>query len=426
MPSLPSTVAGPAAKPHMRNRAQLMEYRWALVPLGIFSVTRVIAGILLHVGAGKQVALTSTTPGYHVTVPTPESPGYLGVISNWDGQWYRAIAENGYPPVLPEVGGDVVPNEWAFSAGYPLVVRLFMALGQVEFPVAATIVSLLCGAVAMVILYGVVRDRMDDYAAATLVLALNCFPSAPVFQVAYTESMTLLLVVLALRALARRDQGWFVVWAAVLSVTRPVLLPLGVLAAGIWVIRWRRRAIVDFPQRERVTSAVACGVCLAMVGVWPTVAALVTGNASAFTDTIAGWPSSRTLGGPEVNFLTLAIANPVAIGLFVFPVLALVAYAALRRPAQALPEAWRWWAPLYMVYMFAATKPSAGILRYILIAIFPLAPLLESRTRTGSRADSRMQWIVPIVLALAGIIGQYYWVTKIFTIDEAPALQPFP
>ena len=93
--------------------------RWALMPLAIYASTRVFAAILLYIGAGRQTALTETSVGYKVTTPTPESPGYLGVISNWDGQWYRTIAENGYPKNLPELGGQVIPNEWAFAAGYP-------------------------------------------------------------------------------------------------------------------------------------------------------------------------------------------------------------------------------------------------------------------------------------------------------------------
>ena len=68
---------------------------------------------------------------------------------------------------------------------------------------------------------------------------------------------------------------------------------------------------------------------------------------------------------------------------------------------------------MYMVYMFAATKPNAGILRYILLAIFPLSPLLEPRTKSGSRADAVMQWLIPATLALAGVVGQYYWVRPI-------------
>lgn len=122
-----------------------------LAPLTIFFVARAISGVMLAVGANRQAALDDASGGYKVTVPTPESPGYLGVVTNWDGQWYRAIAEHGYPAALPQVDGDVVPNEWAFTPGYPLTVRAVMFLARIDFPLAATIVSLVCGATAMVV-----------------------------------------------------------------------------------------------------------------------------------------------------------------------------------------------------------------------------------------------------------------------------------
>ncbi|WP_457185343.1 hypothetical protein [Nocardioides sp. P5_E3] len=405
---------------------RLLERRWVLTPLLIFVVSRLVSGVMLAIGAGRQAAIGAGTAGYHVTTPTPSSPGYLGVVSNWDGQWYRGIAEQGYPSVLPQVDGDVVPNEWAFSAGYPFVVRFFMAVLRIDFPLAATIVSLACAAAAVVLLYALVRDRMDEYAAVTLTLALCCFPSAPVLQVAYTESMSLLLVVLALRALSHRSYGWLLVWAALLSVTRPVSLPLALLCSVVWLIRWRNRDDEEFPVRERWVAAASAAACFAMVGIWPAIAAVATRNPTAFTETMAAWPVNKSLGGPAVNWLTLAAMHTLAVGAFVFPVLALVLYSAIRRPTRLLPAAWRWWAPVYMVYILAATKPSAGILRYVLIAVFPLVPLLEPRSSTTSRADAMMQWLVPCLFALAGLVGQYYWVTKIFTIDEAPTLQPFP
>ena len=278
----------------------------------------------------------------------------------------------------------------------------------------------------MVILYGLVRRWMDDFAAGTMVAGLCCFPSAPVLQVAYTESLSLMLVVLALRALSLRQHGRFVVFAALLAVTRPVLLPLGALSAGVWLVRWYRRRDSPFPLRERVRSGLASGACLMLIGAWPLTAAIVTGDPAAFTTTMSAWPTNKTLGGPEVNWLSLAAANPLTLGGFVAPVLAVVMYAAIRRPARLMPGAWRWWAPLYMVYVLAATKPSNGILRYLLLAMVPLAPLAEPRAPQGKRAERMVQIAIPALFAVAGLVGQYYWVLKVFTIDVDPLMQPFP
>ena len=305
---------------------------WYLVPLLIFAIFRSIGAVLLSIGASRQAALTGADAAYKITSPTPASPGYLGVVSNWDGQWYWSIAANGYPLDLPRMDGELLPNEWAFTPGYPFLVRAVMEVLHIGFPLAATLVSLMCGAAAMVVLYGMVHERLGRRASVAIVLALNCFPTAPVFQVAYTESMALLLVVLGLRALTSGRQSMFVLVAALLSVTRPVLLPLAAVAGIVWLLRWRGRAEVHFAVRERWISAVSVVACLAMVGVWPAIAGLVTGEARAFTDTMAVWPANAVMGGVGANWFTLTIEYPVLLALPVIPLLALALLAALRRP----------------------------------------------------------------------------------------------
>ena len=65
-------------------------------PLSVFALTRLIDFVMISLSARTQVALTHTLPGYYVYTPTPASPGYLDAITNWDGQWYQRIVEQGY------------------------------------------------------------------------------------------------------------------------------------------------------------------------------------------------------------------------------------------------------------------------------------------------------------------------------------------
>lgn len=404
-----------------------LERYWYVVPLAVFALSRVVGGILLTIGASRQAALAGEDPAYKLTEPTPASPGYLGVVANWDGQWFWSIARDGYPSELPRVAGDVVANEWAFTAGYPFLVRAVMRVAGIDFPLAATIVSTACGALAMVLLYDMVRARVHARAATTVVLALSFFPSAPVFQVAYSESLALLLVVLALRALTGRRHGLLVVWSLVLSVTRPILLPVAALAGALWVLRWVRREEEPFPIRERVVSAAAVLACTMLVGVWPCVAAVVTRDPRAFTDTMAVWPGNEAMGGASANWLTLTVTYPVLLVVPLLPLLVAVGWASLRPSARELPVAWRWWGPVYIAYILVATKPSAGILRYVLLAVFPLAPFIKGGSRPAERGVStKAEWLLTAGAVCVGVVGQYYWVTTIFTIDEAPTGQLFP
>ena len=79
-----------------------------------YAVCRVVTGILLTIVAARQVPTGWTGPD--VT--------YLTFTAQWDGQWYKAIAEHGYPATLPVDGtGLVQQNPWAFYPLFPLLSR---------------------------------------------------------------------------------------------------------------------------------------------------------------------------------------------------------------------------------------------------------------------------------------------------------------
>ena len=125
------------------------------------------------------------------------------------------------------------------------------------------------------------------------------------------------------------------------------------------------------------------------------------------------------------NWLTLAAQNPLTLGALVVPVIGIAAYPAMRRSVKPVPELLRWWGPTYLVYMLAVTKPNAGIIRYVLLSILPMSPLLEARSKNG-RAAVAIQWLVTAQFLVIGVVGQYFWVMHVFTIDTAPELQFHP
>ena len=123
------------------------------MPLAIFALTRAADAVMILVIARDQIpaaALSGDLP-----LPTLVDPhSYFHVIANWDGQWYRLIASHGYPSRLPTQDGAVQQNAWAFYPGFPVLTRLVMLTGA-SFGLAASVVSLSCGAAAMCVL-----DRM--------------------------------------------------------------------------------------------------------------------------------------------------------------------------------------------------------------------------------------------------------------------------
>ena len=128
-----------------------------------------------------------------------------------------------------------------------------------------------------VVLLGRWLVRTRGRTTAHLAVAGLCaFPTAPVFQAAYTESLALLLLVVSLVAVTSRRYPLAVLAITVLGFTRPVTAPLAVLLA-LWAVRaWR--APRDDPRRADraglTATAVAAGAASAA---WPVTVALMTG-----------------------------------------------------------------------------------------------------------------------------------------------------
>jgi len=180
------------------------------LPLTIFVLTRLYGVLIIAIAARHQVALPSPDhPGVYQFTAHPDSPGYLALITNWDGQWYERIATDGYLLPSPD---DPDPREtlwtFAFLPVFPLAVGAMMALTGLSFGVSATVVNLVAGGAAMVVMFALVERTAGRFAAFVAVLISCCFVAAPLFQAAYSESLSLLLVCTVLLLLAKRRYGW--------------------------------------------------------------------------------------------------------------------------------------------------------------------------------------------------------------------------
>ena len=73
------------------------------LPLAIFILARIYGFAIIAFASRYQVALPSPDhPGIYQFSAHPDSPGYLALITNWDGQWFERIATTGYH--LPAAG----------------------------------------------------------------------------------------------------------------------------------------------------------------------------------------------------------------------------------------------------------------------------------------------------------------------------------
>lgn len=338
-------------------------------------------------------------------LPTLVDPAsYPHVIANWDGQWYRQIATHGYPPDLPTRNGVVQQNAWAFYPLYPAVVRLVMVTG-VSFGVAASITSLTCAAIAMCLVYKMLVPEVGRFTATLTVLALSSAPASPIFQTAYTESLALLLLVIALRGLQTRRYVLFAVAGLGLSLTRAIVLPLAFIA-GWEYLRRRREEALDPAQRRRLLYS---GLIVAVSSlIWPAVVAVATGHADAYWTTQKAW---ATVAGNNADSWLVSMPHSASRALFIIAILVLLAAVCLRA---SWPQVLRMWPVPYALFILAVTPATASALRFSLLLVAPMWPAPEWSRRLTSHLGRSLLGLSVLAIGLA---LQWWWLRTYFVID---------
>ncbi len=385
-------------------RSAALAVRVLLVYLAI----RAVGAVMIAVAARDQVP----TPGW-----TDEHVDYLDMAVLWDGSWYRSIALDGYPDVLPtDANGALQQNAWAFYPLYPLVCRFIMGLTGLSFPLVGTLVAVVCGAAAAVVMARLLASRVGQTTALLAVAAWAAFPATPALQIAYTEGPAMLVLCLFLWALMRRRWWTTAALAVVTGLTRPIAVPLAVVVAVALYKRWRRRGHHRIGRGEYVGGAVALGVTGLSGGLWPAIVWLGTGAPDGYTRTMGTWRSGGTveLFAPWLgmsryvfrDFSDPATLGPVGLAVLVAALAVAVAGPWSRRLGWEL----RAWCLAYPAYLAAVLDPFTSIFRY-LIPLFPLAVLGVGGGWPGHRPA--FQYARAAALVLVGIWLQWEWITQL-------------
>ena len=371
----------------------------------MYAAARLVGVVVLSWAATRQTA----------NLWTDASPSYLEFAGIWDGEWYRRVAEEGYPVPLPrDAAGQPVQSAWAFYPAYPLLVRAVMALLGTSWTVTAPLVSLVLGAAAAVVVHRLFALAAGPRTALAGLVLVCAFPTSPVLQLAYTESLALLLTASALYLLVTRRYLAAVPVVALLGLTRAVALPFAVVVAVHVLLRWRRRADDPFSARERV-HVVVLGATSAVAGVaWPLLVAAVTGELGVYAEIQAAWRggdtewvtpwwrTSQRLLGPWLG--------PVALVLLLgATVWTLTGTWARRLPAE-LPT----WCLAYLGYLVVVVEPFTSMFRFLLLA-FPVALL-------AARALRHRYALVAGVLVLLAL--QVWWVHELWHFTPPTDLPP--
>ena len=352
-------------------------------------------------------------------------PNLSDLFGLWDAQWYRRVAETGYPhplPVDPD-SGRITYSAWAFFPAFPLLLRPLLAIG-LPFPVAALLLNLVLGWIALIVIWRIFgmavhaapqfqRDRLALVAAALWC----CYPATGILLVPYSEALAVLLIATAILLLLRRSYWLAALVLLALGYTRAVAPALGVVVLTHLIARWREEGGRGIPFRgERASVATLC-LAVAMSAIaWPATVGRLTGRATAFFDVQAAW-GQRPQEGPFVLWIVWAWDERGVFGVaLIIGVVAAYLSLVAGRHGRWLPLEVRAWALAYPLYLLAVVRPITSMWRFLLLD-FPIAALIASvamRTSTGERIVPHWRRRV-LPLAVPLVLGMLWWTVTFLT-----------
>jgi len=379
---------------------------WWVQVLAVYAAARLFSAIVLMLTASRQEA--SYWGDAH--------PSYLEFTGKWwDADWYRQVAENGYPSQLPR-GDDglVQQNPWAFFPLFPMMVRGLMTVTGGEYYQVAPLLALVLGAGAMLVIHPLVRIGAPRAVAArpglplASVALVSVFPTAVVLQIGYTESLALLLIAASLLLLLKRLYLEAALVVIALGFTRAVALPMAVVIVVHALVRWREsRAGRDTLTGRDVGALGGLAVAAGISGVaWPLICGWVTGEKDGYLLTQEAWRGVRSVKpfsswGYVTQFWFGDLAPWVMWGSFALVVAVLV-----------VPAAWRLgpelhvWPAAYLLYIAGAVEPSSSLARFMLLA-FPMATITAGVVTRP--AVARRAWFTLVVVAMLYLQCVWIW-----------------
>ncbi|WP_175008019.1 hypothetical protein [Cellulosimicrobium sp. TH-20] len=392
----PRAAALPAARARLLRPAT---WRWWVQVLALYALARAVSAVVLLVAARSQ----------EQNLWTDAAPSYLAYVGRmWDASWYEQIYRSGYPDTLP-VGPDgaVQQNVWAFFPLFPALVRALDAVTGLGWEVLAPTLALVCGAGAVLVVHRLVAtagaaavERRPGLPLAT-VLLVSVFPSSPVLQVAYTESLALLLVAGALLLLARRRYAWTTLVVVLLGFCRAVALPMAAVVLWHGFVRWRRG---DLRGADAARLGGLLVVALGSGLVWPWLCDVVTGVHQAYFRTQEAWRGGAEVvpfvPWVDVSRWLAGDAGPWLLALVLVASAALV----LNPVAARLGPEMHAWSGAYLAYLVATVHPGTSLVRFLLLA-FPLGAVTVGWTRSRT-------WLAAVTVAC--VVGQVWWVWSLW------------
>ena len=348
------------------------------VALSAYGLTRVGVLAVAVVAAASQ----------HLSVGTE--------LSRWDGQWYLALAQHGYPSDIPSG-----PSTLGFLPGYSLAIRALAAL-SVPMLTAALVVALASGLISTLLVQELATSWWGDATGRRAAVLFTAFPGTVVFSMAYSDGLFLALVTGCLLALEKRRwvaAGACAALATATGADGAVLALACLVAAVIHIIRnqaWKdRRHLVCLaaPALAPVGLGAFCLYLWVRVGspiAFEQVQRRYWGNHISPIAIVDHYLMFIQLGGRELNLLVGLLGIPFIIG---------TRYLMLRRWARPPGAVLTWgFGVTGLSVVSAGLAPNPRML----LLSFPSSVVL------ARYSEGRRFWAIALVSALALVFVSWW------------------
>lgn len=169
------------------------------------------------------------------------------LFARYDSGWYDSIVRHGYPPA-PGAGEE---SAHAFFPLYPMAARALHVVTGIDSFRAALLVTWAALFLAVPLLVEEARERFGDAKARNALPFLLLYPVAFFLAAVYTESLFLLLALLAFRSVRRGKLLAALLFGVLLGLTRAPAAAVGPGLALAWWLRgdgdgrqWRGAALL--------------------------------------------------------------------------------------------------------------------------------------------------------------------------------------
>lgn len=350
--------------------------------VAVFLAARLLLSLVSVIAVGPIDPLPPVdVPGRSGPPATPGWHNAIDATERQDAVWYLRLADEGWS------SGDASA---AFFPLYPLAVRAVSWILPGEDLLAALLVSNLAFLAALLALFALTAEAFGDRIARRTIVVTAAFPTAFFFLAPYSESLFLLLSVLAFRE-ARHDRwGRVALFGGLAALTRSVGILL-VAAMLVEAIRGRRERR---PLAPRLAGAAVIGAGPLLWFAWW---GIVHGRWLAPLDAQSDW-----LREPTWPWVTLTDAIAAAWRfqsywlLDLAVVVLVVAGLALATPALRLSEASYGW--LSLLLPLADPFPDRPLLSLPRFAVV-VFPALWGLAGAGAGRVLRWPLVMPVLAA---------------------------